>query len=61
MVSVRKARQDGNQVARNEKSEGNMTEDILKKTEKDIQELTDRYCKEADQAAQEKEKQVATI
>lgn len=60
-VSIRNIRRDGNDIARKQKAAGEMPEDVLKKIEKDIQEITDKYCKEADDLAEKKEKEVITI
>jgi ribosome recycling factor len=38
-----------------------MTEDVLKKTEKTIQELTDQYCRDIDNLFTAKEKEVMTV
>ena len=47
--------------AKKQKNDGIIAEDILKKLEKNIQELTDKYCKEADDLSEKKEKEVITI
>ncbi len=60
-VSIRNIRREGNDTARKQKTTGIIAEDVLKKVEKDIQEITDKYCKEADDLAQKKEKEVVTI
>jgi ribosome recycling factor len=60
-VSIRNIRRDGNEAARKQKADGEIPEDILKKLEKTIQELTDKYCKEADDITASKEKEVSTI
>jgi len=60
-VSVRNVRADSNKHVRKEKADGDIPEDVMKKLEKQIQELTDKYCKVADDLAQEKEKDVTTI
>lgn len=60
-VSIRNARRDGNEQVRKLKADGEITEDILKREEKEIQELTDKFCKNADDVAAEKEKEVSTI
>jgi ribosome recycling factor len=60
-VSIRNIRRDGNELARKQKSEGIIAEDVLKKLEKNIQELTDKFCKEADELAEKKEKEISTI
>lgn len=60
-VSIRNIRRDSNEVVRKQKSAGDIAEDLMKKWEKKIQELTDSYCKEADEIVERKEKEVATI
>lgn len=60
-VSIRNVRQDSNKTVRAQKASGDMGEDIMKKLEKDIQELTDKFCKEADDMTAKKEKEVLTI
>ena len=60
-VSVRNVRADKNKQARREKGEGLITEDEVKKRENVIQELTDRYCKEADALCKSKEEEISTI
>lgn len=60
-VSIRNCRRDGNETLKKGKSSGEIGEDLLKKLEKEIQELTDKFCKEADDLAEKKEKEVTTI
>lgn len=60
-ISIRNIRRDGNDAIRKQKAAGEIAEDIMKKTEKNIQELTDKYCKEADDIAEKKEKEVSSI
>lgn len=60
-VSIRNIRRDCNELIRKEKADGNIAEDMMKKMEKTIQELTDKYCKEADDIAQKKEVEVTTV
>lgn len=60
-ISIRNIRRDCNDAAKQEKSAGDLAEDGFKKLEKSIQELTDKYCKEADDLAERKEKEVTTI
>lgn len=60
-ISIRNIRRDGNDAIRKQKAAGEIAEDIMKKTEKSIQELTDKYCKEADDIAEKKEKEVSSI
>jgi ribosome recycling factor len=60
-VSIRNIRRDGNEAVRKQKNEGIIPEDVMKKTEKLIQEQTDKFCKEADDICAQKEKEVSTI
>lgn len=60
-VSIRNIRRDSNELARKQKADGEIAEDMMKKLEKNIQELTDKFCKEADELAEKKEKEVSTI
>ena len=60
-ISIRNIRRDANEAVRKQKSSGEIAEDIMKKSEKSIQELTDKYCKEAEEASEKKEKEVASI
>jgi ribosome recycling factor len=60
-VSIRNIRRDGNDMIKKSKSAGDIAEDLMKKLEKTIQELTDKFCKEADDLAEKKEKEVSTI
>lgn len=56
-ISIRNIRRDANEAVK----KGSLPEDVMKKTEKEIQDLTDKYCKTADDLAHEKEKEVLTI
>lgn len=60
-VGVRNARRDFNDLIRKKKSTGDLAEDQMKKLEKQIQELTDKYCKDADDLAEQKEKEVMHV
>jgi ribosome recycling factor len=60
-VSIRNIRRDSNDTIKKQKSAGDIAEDMMKKAEKDIQDLTDKYCKEAEDVAAKKEKEVSTI
>lgn len=60
-ISIRNIRRDGNEAARKQKNDGDISEDILKGIEKKIQEHTDSYCKKADDLSAIKEKEVSTI
>ena len=60
-VTIRNIRADANKTARKQKADGDITEDEVKKLEKHIQDLTDKFCKEADDVAEKKENEVTTI
>jgi len=60
-ISIRNIRRDSNDLVRKQKAAGDIAEDIMKKNEKSIQELTDKFCKEADDLTEKKEKEVSTI
>lgn len=60
-VGIRNARRDGNDTARKQKANGDIPEDLMKKIEKQIQDLTDKCCKQADELAAAKEKEILTI
>lgn len=60
-VSIRNSRRDGNEEARQQKSKSIIPEDEMKRLEKQIQDLTDKFCKEADDLTDKKEKEIAVI
>ncbi len=60
-ISMREVRRKYNDLIRKQKADGDMPEDVMKKLEKTIQELTDKFCKEIDQACAEKEKEIMTV
>lgn len=60
-IVMREVRRKYNDLIKKQKADGIIPEDMMKKLEKIIQELTDRFCKDIDQATAEKEKEVMTI
>lgn len=60
-VSIREVRRKSNDLARKMKADGEMPEDMLKKMEKSIQELTDKCCDEIDSLFAAKEKEILTV
>lgn len=60
-IAIRIIRQSGNESARKQKTEGLITEDEMKKNEKEIQKLTDTFCKEIEKLAQDKKQEVKTV
>ncbi len=60
-VSLRDVRRKFNDLVRKQKADGLIAEDQMKKAEKIIQDMTDKYCKDADATCAEKEKEIMTI
>lgn len=60
-IVMREVRRKFNELIRKQKADGAIPEDQMKKLEKHIQELTDRFCKEIDAACAEREKEIMTI
>ena len=60
-ITIREIRRKYNEVARKEKTDGLITEDVMKKEEKTIQELTDKSCKDVDDLFNAKEKEIMTV
>jgi ribosome recycling factor len=60
-ISVRNIRRDANELIKALKASGEIPEDQFKKLEKSIQELTDTFCKEADDITKAKEDEVMHI
>ncbi len=60
-VSIRMARRDANEVTKKALKDKAISEDENKKSETEIQKLTDDYIKKVDQVADEKEKSIMTI
>ena len=60
-VALRNIRRDANDFIKNEKKNGNLTEDDQKQAEKDVQDLTDKKIKEADVIADKKKKEIMEI
>jgi ribosome recycling factor len=60
-VRIREGRREGNDTARKQKGEGELSEDDVKRLEKQIQELTDKFCKESDDLCHKKEKEISAV
>lgn len=60
-VSIRNIRREGNEALKKQKASGDIPEDFVKKIEKEIQEMTDKFCKECDEIGSKKEKEITTI
>ncbi len=60
-VAVRSIRRDAIEKFKAMKKDGEITEDDLAASEKDVQNLTDKYCKEIDTLTAAKEKEIMEI
>ncbi len=60
-VAIRSIRRDANDKFKAMKKSSEITEDDQKNLEKEIQDLTDKYCKEADTMGSAKEKEIMEI
>jgi ribosome recycling factor len=60
-ITIRGIRQKGNEQVRKQKADGEVTEDVMKKTEKTIQEYTDQFCKQIDELFTAKEKEIMAV
>ncbi len=60
-VAIRNIRRDANDTVKNMKKNSEMTEDEAKASDKDIQDLTDKFIKVIDGITAAKEKEIMTI
>ncbi len=60
-VAVRNIRRDANDDAKKQNKDGEISDDELSNIEKDIQDATDKYIKEIDQAIDDKTKEIMTV
>ena len=60
-VAIRSIRRDALDEFKAKKKKSSITEDDLKDAEKEMQELTDKYCKEIDTTCGKKEKEILEI
>ena len=60
-VAIRNIRRDFNDTAKDMKKKNEMTEDEQKQSEKEIQDLTDKYIKDMDAITARKEKEIMDI
>lgn len=60
-VAVRNIRREANDLTKKKKKDGEMTEDEEKASEKNVQDLTDKYIKQIDDAVANKQKDVMAI
>ena len=60
-VAVRSVRRDALEALKISKKDGEITEDDLKDLEKEVQNITDKHCKNVDNLVSEKEKEIMSI
>jgi ribosome recycling factor len=60
-VTIRGHRQEANKQVKDQKAKSLLDEDAAKKVEKQVQDLTDQSCKEADKLAADKERDIMTV
>ena len=60
-VAIRSIRRDALESFKDQKKKSEITEDDLKNAEKDIQEMTDKFCKELDAMSTAKEKEILSV
>jgi len=60
-IAMREVRRKFNELVRKQKTDGVIPEDLMKKHEKSIQDLTERFCKDIDSVCAEKEKEIMTV
>lgn len=60
-VAIRNIRRDAMEKLKGEEKKGEMTEDDRKVTEKELQDITDKFCKEIDDLSAKKEKELMEI
>lgn len=60
-ISIRSIRRDIIEVLKKMKKDSKITEDDLKTAEKNIQNITDKFCKKIDDMSKDKEKEIMSI
>ena len=60
-IAIRNCRRDANEMIKKIKADSSMPEDDIKRMEKQIQEMTDKFCKEVDDLSLAKEKEVMEV
>jgi len=60
-IVIREIRRKSNDTIKKQKTDGTITEDVMKKLEKAIQEHTDKFCKQIDDLFAAKEKEVMAV
>ncbi|WP_321531956.1 ribosome recycling factor [uncultured Desulfuromonas sp.] len=60
-ISIRSSRRDGNDALKKLEKDKEITEDDLKRSEKEMQDLTDKYVQKCDDIVAEKEKELMEV
>lgn len=60
-VAIRNIRRDAMEKLKSEEKKGEMTEDDRKSAEKELQDITDKFCKEIDESSARKERELMEI
>lgn len=60
-VAIRSIRRDALETFKAQKKKSEITEDDLKSAEKDVQDMTDKFCKEIDTLSAAKEKEILSV
>jgi len=60
-ISIREIRRKYNDIVKNEKTSGNISEDEMKRFEKIIQDKTNEFCSESDKLCSNKEKEILEV
>ena len=60
-IAIRQIRRDAIEEYKDLKKKSVITEDDLKDSEKDMQDLTDKFCKEIDQLMEKKQKEIMEV
>ncbi len=60
-IAIREVRRKNNDAVKKQKADGLIPEDMMKKLEKTIQDLTDKFCKDIDTLCVDKEKEILSI
>ena len=60
-IAIRDIRRKSNELAKQMKEKGEITEDMIKKMEKQVQDMTDHACKEVDNLFAMREKEILTV
>ena len=60
-VAIRNIRRDANDAAKKQNKDGDISDDELANIEADIQQMTDKFTKEVDDAIEDKTKEIMTV